>query len=63
MVGGKTREMDKEAETMGKVEAMGKHCRPVLQGALSPVGNLMALNDIRKKGGRHGQSCLSEIAC
>lgn len=48
---------------MGKVEAMGKHCGPVLQGALSPVGNLMALNDTRKKGGGHGQSCLSEIAC
>ena len=63
MVGGKTRDTDKKAETMGKVEAMGKHCRPVLQGTLSPIGNLIALNDIRKKGGRHGQSCLSQIAC
>lgn len=34
---------------MGKVEAMGKHCRPVLQGTLSPIGNLIALNDIKKK--------------
>lgn len=34
---------------MGEVEAMGKHCRPVLQGTLSPIGNLIALNDIKKK--------------
>ena len=48
---------------MGKVEAMGKHCSPVLQGTLSPIGNLITMNDIKKKGGGHGQSCLSQIAC
>lgn len=39
---------------MGKVEAMGKHCRPVLQGTLSPIGNLIALNDIKKKKKEEG---------
>lgn len=34
---------------MGKVEAMGKHCSPVLQGTLSPIGNLITMNDIKKK--------------